>query len=75
MITKTEITAATLAAAFALLAGPASAQNHGAATTGGRQGKMLWHRAQGPQNRLRGGSGHHLRRHVEDRLLTAVIWK
>jgi hypothetical protein len=24
---------------------------------------------------LRGGSGHHLRRHVEDRLLTAVIWK
>jgi uncharacterized membrane protein len=27
MITKTELTAATLAAAFALLAGPASAQN------------------------------------------------
>ena len=45
MITKTEITAATLAAAFALLAGPVSAEEMGGPQA--RQGKVLWRRAEG----------------------------
>ena len=47
MISKTEITAATLAAALALLAAPVSAEEMGGPKA--RQGKMLWRLAQGAE--------------------------